>query len=79
MFCRRSKEQFKIRKIGKFGCRVLENEEGILLGVRGGGAGGGALPQFDQKYLISRAISTQESGNLPYHVKTICYYLQKSV
>ena len=27
----------------------------------------------------SRAISTQESGNLPYHMKTTCSYLQKSI
>ena len=29
--------------------------------------------------LIRRAISTQASGNLPYHVKTICSYQQKSI
>ena len=29
--------------------------------------------------MISRAISTPESGNLPYHVKTICSYQQKGI
>ena len=31
-------------------------------------------PPFWPKTIISRIISTLESGNLPYHVKTICSY-----
>ena len=49
------------------------------IGVRGRGAGGAAAPPVLPETLISRAISTRESGNLPYHVKTICSYLQKRI
>ena len=47
------------------------------IGVRGGGQLPPPPPIWTET-LISRAISTQESGKLPYHVKTICSYLQKS-
>ena len=43
------------------------------------GRGGTCPPPVRPETLISRAISTQESGNLPYHVKTICSNLQKSI
>ena len=52
----------------------------MIIGLRGVGAGGAtAPPQFDQKHQLVGQFSTQESGNLPYHVKTTCSYLQKSI
>ena len=47
--------------------------------ARGGGETGGDTTSLTKKKLISRAISTQELGNLPYHVKTICSYQQKAL
>ena len=44
-----------------------------------GGRGGHVPPPVRPETLISRAISTLESGNLPYHVKTICSNRQKSI
>ena len=51
----------------------------IYIGVWGGGQGGARAPPVRPETLISRAISTLESGNLPYHVKTICSNRQKSI
>ena len=44
-----------------------------------GGRGGTCPPPVRPETLISRAISTLESGNLRYHVKAICSNLQKSI